>query len=1064
MSEISTVTPGHFSDDRSWGVTERSFDASLRHREIYGRSRETLQLLTAYAHVVRTRDAKIVTVHGVSGLGKTSLVDSLREPVCESGGFFCAGKFFQDSSQEPYSAIMAAFSDLCDLVLQSEDFDETRRSKIQEVLGGDGQLLTRSISSLCVLLPNIKRQVGNDAQSDAVTFAKFKVACKNFLRAMESPKHPIVLFFDDIQWMDEGSRNLLDIFLRDLDLKNVLLLFAYRDEEICKIEGLFEKCEEVVDIQLANLEATAVYQIVSSVAATVSADIRALSDLVHKRSGGNPFYVNQFLQVIQREGLVQLSSSGKWIFEVESIQREIRIADGLLDLLYRRIQHLHPNLNEALKVASLLGYHFDESILLEVTCSVLRRKLPILDQACVRNHTELLALLLLAVEDGIIEKTREGYQFLHDKLQSAFQSMIGKDEHGQLHLLIGQQYLKQGGDLQTTYNAALHLKSAAGFFQSSSERAELACVNYEASKYCVEKLAFAEAAAFIRSGLNLLDRGQNKWVTMYDLTYEMTESLAKLELIIGNFDACKKATAEILHNAKTTESRISSLLIEVEVRMAANEVDESIVMANLALKALGVSMPRKIGRCCMKLKFMGVKRMLGQKSDDDILRLPIMKDQAMLTSVRILFHLSSFCFLKDEKQQAIYSALLGCQLTLTGGLSPHSANALAIYSLSEVLKGNHDRAYRFGKLALRLLERFDCGDTICPTSWIVLSTISHLREPLRNFGKQLVEAGNAGLAVGDVVYGTICLSSGFFLDIWIGVSLPALESRIRVACRKISDLGQSGMLLYLQPILQHVLQLQRYDDSWQDIVELTGEVMNEEDYIQQCKDANLNMLIALVWKLKAQLACHFGLYRLAVTLLEKLFSVSHMSSAGTGVYASYTFAVYGFLELYRESGRKMYLRRARKYKTWLQRMATIGNPNAPPYLAFLAAQEMTLVLNKSPRDVSRAKLTKAYDVAIQMLAERNLLQFEALANEQAGFAFARIGCLMEAQRYFGRALHIYEDEWGATAKYNWLQIQQAKCLTPLQEMENCDKLRLFGTTITLQPQSQQIPSMGPEMM
>jgi uncharacterized lipoprotein YajG len=73
----------------------------------------------------------------------------------------------------------------------------------------------------------------------------------------------------------------------------------------------------------------------------------------------------------------------------------------------------------------------------------------------------------------------------------------------------------------------------------------------------------------------------------------MTQTLAKMELVIGNHDSCKALTRESLIRAKTTEMKIDSLLVDVECCMVCNEMDGSIAAAYRALSVLGIEMPRK---------------------------------------------------------------------------------------------------------------------------------------------------------------------------------------------------------------------------------------------------------------------------------------------------------------------------------------------------------------------------------------------------------------------------------------------------------------------------------------
>jgi predicted ATPase len=212
----------------------------------------------------------------------------LRDPACETLGYYVAGKYFQNAAvQEPYVAITAAFSpDLCDLIIQSDGFcDKKLRQRIADVLGSDTQLHVNAITNLTPFLRDDVKDIGIEA-----SFAKFKIAIKVFLHAMASEKHPVVLFLDDVQWADEGSRQLIQMFLQDLDLKNVMIILPYRDEESAHVNYvLLDHARNPTDIALSNLDVTGVCQLVTSMLlespdiSAVSDHIRDLSDLVARR-------------------------------------------------------------------------------------------------------------------------------------------------------------------------------------------------------------------------------------------------------------------------------------------------------------------------------------------------------------------------------------------------------------------------------------------------------------------------------------------------------------------------------------------------------------------------------------------------------------------------------------------------------------------------------------------------------------------------------------------------------------------------------------------------------------
>jgi predicted ATPase len=210
------------------------------------------------------------------------------------------------------------------------------------------------------------------------------------------------------------------------------------------------------------------------------------------------------------------------------------------------------------------------------------------------SETISVQTVATAIDDAVhgcfVEKTRDGYQFSHDTVQTAFLSLIDEEDKGRIHMAIGNVLLEIG-DVESRYRACVHLFTSPYFMRDDSNRVELARLHLEAATYCKERSAFIDAAAALRRGLALLDDGR-KWTDFYDLAFEMTETLARMELIVGNHDACTEMTNEILDRAKTTSMRINALLIGVECVMAQNDMEASIAAANRALFSLGIIVPR----------------------------------------------------------------------------------------------------------------------------------------------------------------------------------------------------------------------------------------------------------------------------------------------------------------------------------------------------------------------------------------------------------------------------------------------------------------------------------------
>lgn len=241
------------------------------------------------------------------------------------------------------------------------------------------------------------------------------------------------------------------------------------------------------------------------------------------------------------------------------------------------------------------------------------------------------------------------------------------------------------------YNAAVHLNNAPGFLHSHSQRAVLAAINLEAAKYCKAKSAFIQEVTMLQKGLDLLDWNDRWSEENFDLTYEMMELLARAQLIVGGFDGCKETAREALDHGQTAEMKINLLLIDIEVRMAGNEVNDSLSAAFGALRTLGVSMPEKVKLRHVVGKLLRVRQMLKGKTAEDLLSLPITKDRLATNAVKLLMHVCSYCLVKDEVNAGIFATLLATELTLkTGLISPHSSSALVMYGVAEISLGHVD--------------------------------------------------------------------------------------------------------------------------------------------------------------------------------------------------------------------------------------------------------------------------------------------------------------------------------------------------------------------------------------
>ncbi|KAI2510540.1 PhoQ sensor [Fragilaria crotonensis] len=437
-----------------------------------------------------------------------------------------------------------------------------------------------------------------------------------------------------------------------------------------------------------------------------------------------------------------------------------------------------------------------------------------------------------------------------------------------------------------------------------------------------------------------------------------------MELIVGNHDACTEMTNEVLRRAKTKSMSVNALLIEVECVMAQNDMEASIAAANRALCSLGVSIPRKVSFRLIGSKLLKVQLMLGRKSDDDILSLPLMSDETATATSRLLVNLCHYCFLKDETNLGVYAALLALQSTLQSGLNAYAACALAIYGVAQASNGNYRGAYRFGKLALALLDKMQVRDAECATTVLSLTLLIHWYEPLRGIPKSLRRAASIGFEVGDVVYGTFCLAMEYCAGAVLGTNLEQLEASMRADVRLTGDSSQEAMDMWTQPVIQYVLNLRNDGSlSWEELTILTGEFMDETTYIRRALASNHRILVMTTLNFKAILACSFGFWSMAESIFMEMRSMGKTFFFTFAAATTSLFAAIASYSCYQQTRKRKHLKLARTNRRRLASAVSRGCPDVPSYLAFLDAEDLAVRKSATPGAVSAA-----YNAAIGKLA------------------------------------------------------------------------------------------------
>jgi serine/threonine protein kinase len=268
-------------------------DHLLIPEKLYGRGREVGTLLASFDRIVESGRPELVLVSGYSGIGKSAVVNELHKALVPSRGLFASGKFDQYKRDIPYATLVQAFQSLVRTLLSTSDAELSGwRDALEEALGPNGRLMVDLVPELKLIIgepPPVPELPPQQAQG------RFQLVFRRFIGVFTGSDHPLALFLDDLQWLDAATLDLLEDLLTRSDLQHLMLIGAYRDNEVDGAHPLMRKLDsirqagaQVREIRLAPLVRDDLGQMIVDALRCEWKRAAPLAQLVHEKTGGNP--------------------------------------------------------------------------------------------------------------------------------------------------------------------------------------------------------------------------------------------------------------------------------------------------------------------------------------------------------------------------------------------------------------------------------------------------------------------------------------------------------------------------------------------------------------------------------------------------------------------------------------------------------------------------------------------------------------------------------------------------------------------------------------------------------
>ena len=1043
---LSAITSGYSdgSEGSSDILSQNWFCTLPPTSALYGRENEQKLLKEALFSVV-SKPSKVVHVCGSSGTGKSSLVEYLRIPAAEQGAFFVSGKYDAVRQPEPFSEIVTSLSDLCDLIVQSEELldtrDRVRKAMTMHEIHGLLPLVS-SLQDVVGLRPSAQFQTYSWRQS----FLRFKVLCRKFIQAVASSQHPVVWFLDDLQWADEASVTVIKSLATDIESKNVLLVLAYRtkDEGVrsrafesflnstlhheavanatCTDEDVKLPYLDTLEINVENLTVAQVNELVLSRVKPTIKETEGLSEVILAKTHGNAFCVIEFLDMLLAEELITTSTNSEnYEWCLETIQARTNVSDTVVPLLLTKIERLPEKMQDTLRIASCIAFHFELDVLDKVIKVVASQGMTF---HLPRNKQELRKLMTSAAQVGLVEiiKERE-IKFAHDKVRmSLYNSLSDQDVLQNIHLHVGHtvqtmidnQELKRQSE-KLLFLAADQSNLGSAKLTSTSDKLELARLNLEAGRASMSKHDCATAARYWRKAVDQLPV-ESKWEeSTYPLTLDCYLSLARAESAAGvEATTLDRTIEEIAGNATSLEDRLEAYKVAMNTHHVQGNLSSALDYGKMIIGQLGEPFPRRtVGLGHVAAEFVRTKLALRKFSDEMILTLPEATDKGKIMAITTLHHMGRSAFSSDQPKVMLLCYTRGLRLTLKHGLSLKTPSLFAKYGMIQAVLGNHELSNRYGQLALKLLKRPTIGEEQeAETIFYTFTFSAHWQLEPKELLTSFQRGHESGMRSGEVYASLLNAISIASTSFSMGVRLEECEDICRGIYKTATEYNMGIMLSNIRPLWQIILNLRNESEN---PMVLTGEAMDEDKMLANNPSTMCRHQVALGQIVMAFIFQEWDYLRDAIPAIEKIrksvkgitahaFSWEYLCLAGTSYFV-----------LQRKDPKPgKYRSFATKALKTLKTVVRAGRADCEHFYLLMLAEDWAL----RSRD---AKVVKSlYDDAIRAAAKLGATQYKAIALERAGRTLLELRDRDRARKYFDDALEAFR-EWGADAKCEQLK-------------------------------------------
>ena len=1005
---------------------------------LYGREKEIAALMNAFGEVEAGK-CRLMLISGASGIGKTATINEIHKPTARKRGYFISGKCDQFKRNIPFNVFSLAFAEIVKyLVSEPQNTLMTVKNDLFTALG-------LNVPVLLELIPEFELITGkqNKAQELNPLEAqnRFFFTIREFIKVFATKEHPLSVFLDDLQWADDASLALI----KDLITKDIPYLFiigTYRDSEVSEGHPLImtlneiRKTKPVEELTLAPLDERSVNIIVADTLQVSMQNTKELAGIIFKRTAGNPFYINELLKTLYKDGFICFDhDKGTWSWDIGKVSR-VNISGNVVDILTHRLKELSPDCLLLLQTAACIGNTFDLKTLAissdKTAAGITEILWPAIEQDIVLPLTDDYRLVINNEDFGV------SYKFHHDRIQQAAYQLIEDSKRKEIHVKIGRllrNALTPDEQKEQVINLVRHFNEGIDLLTDVTEKNEIAELNLLAGKKAQSAVAYLAAFTYFRAGIELLPG--DYWQAKYALAFDLHKGFAQNAYQANDIVTAERAIDLLLSKAHTNLAKVDIIAIKLRQYTTVGKTEEAILAGIDGLKLLGYKLSPNPGTATVLKEVLRAKWNLGKRKPGELINMPEMSDPEKRAAARLLTEIGPSAYITGNDNLYGLTQLKVVNLSLLYGNCPESS--FAYVSFGAVLGdafGDYKSAESFGKLALEINEKLGDIEYRCrviAAYGVLTHHFNHHWTTTRDWFKKGVEAGYLS---GDQFFLGYCASNCTVWDPRLDLATSITEQRKYLNI--VADTGyadafdQASMYLQLTKNRRGLLENR---------LSLSDDEFNETERLDKMVKRKFLSGLGFYYLNKATIFLFYEEYEKALEAVKEaekyvksMFSLAHITVLCTISYFTCSgYISYGQAPPVADLKKRM-KRSYGKMKKWAN-----YNPENFQHLLYLMDAE------KAGMEKDSANASRLYELAISTANKNEWQADEAFANELAAKYYNKNSSEKAAAGYFREANFLY-DSWGATGKTKFLEEKYPK-LFKTARTGTATTVRKPGTTI-----------------